>query len=69
MGGGPDRVVTHAPQSCRRCAAAFSDGAVTVVERWQVFEGPPVRVEVTEHRAETRRYAACGERTKRLTRT
>ena len=60
----PDRVITHAPQSCRRCAAALSAGAVTAVERRQVFELPPVRLEVTEHRAETRRCAACGERTK-----
>jgi len=60
----PDRVVTHAPQSCRRCAAALSDGAVVAVERRQVFDLPPVRVEVTEHVVETRRCSACGERTK-----
>jgi transposase len=60
----PDRVVTHVPQSCRRCAAALSAGAVTAVERRQVFELPPVRMEVTEHRVETRRCSACGERTK-----
>lgn len=60
----PDRVVTHAPQSCRRCAAVLSDGTVTAIERRQVFELLPVWVEVTEHRAETRRCAACGERTK-----
>jgi transposase len=62
--GSPDRVVTHSPQSCRRCAAVLSAGAVTAVERRQVFELPPVRVEVTEHRVETRRCSACGERTK-----
>lgn len=60
----PDRVVTHAPRSCRRCAAALCDGAVVAVERRQVFELPPVRVEVTEHRVETRRCETCGERTK-----
>jgi transposase len=62
--GRPDRVVTHVPQSCRRCAAALADGAVVAVERRQVFELPTVRVKVTEHRAETRRCSACGERTK-----
>lgn len=60
----PDRVVTHAPQICCRCAAVLSDGAVMAVERRQVFELPPVHVEVTEHRVETRRCSACGERTK-----
>jgi transposase len=62
--GRPDRVVTYRPQHCGRCAAALSDCRVTAVERRQVFELPPVRVEVTEHRVETRRCAACGERTK-----
>ncbi|MFL6336116.1 MAG: IS66 family transposase, partial [Pyrinomonadaceae bacterium] len=62
--GSPDRVVTHSPQSCRRCAAALCDGAVVAVERRQVFDLPPVRVAVTEHRVETRRCETCGERTK-----
>lgn len=60
----PDRVVTHSPRSCCRCAASLSGGAVTAVERRQVFDVPPVRVEVTEHRVETRRCVECGERTK-----
>ena len=62
--GRPDRVITHAPQACRRCSAPLSGGAVTAVERRQVFDLPPVRIEVTEHRVETRRCAGCGERTK-----
>jgi transposase len=62
--GSPDRVVTHSPRECRRCAAALCDGAVVAVERRQLFDLPPVRVEVTEHRVETRRCTACGERTK-----
>jgi len=60
----PDRVITHRPPHCGRCAAALSGGAVTAVERRQVFDLPPMRLEVTEHQAETRRCAACGERTR-----
>ncbi|HLM55561.1 MAG TPA: transposase [Pyrinomonadaceae bacterium] len=57
-------MVTHAPRSCRRCSAAFSDGAVTAIGRRQVFDLPAARVEVTEHEAEARRCDTCGERTK-----
>src|SRR5258705_220398 len=41
-----------------------SDSKVTGFERRKVFEIPPVKVEVTEHQAETRRCSVCGARTK-----
>ena len=60
----PDRVVIHKPNSCWKCARLLSESKVTGVERRQVFEIPPIKVEVTEHQAETRRCSACGARTK-----
>jgi transposase len=56
----PDRVITHAPEACPGCGAALDATDVITSERRQVFDLPPVRVTVTEHRAETRRCPACG---------
>ncbi|HEX3158990.1 MAG TPA: IS66 family transposase, partial [Gemmatimonadaceae bacterium] len=57
-------VVAHRPTHCRRCghalAAAAADGTAT---RHQVLELPPVRAQVTEHRALTVVCPACGTRT------
>jgi transposase len=51
--------VEHAPDWCGECGATL-DGAVVVgVEARQVFDLPPLRLSVTEHRAERRR-CACG---------
>jgi transposase len=55
----PDRVVVHRPAACAHCQAPL-DGAAERVERRQVRDLPPVRLEVTEHRAERVRCARCG---------
>jgi transposase len=56
----PDQVITHAPQACPDCGASLRGADVVISERRQVFDLPPVRVAVTEHRRETRRCPACG---------
>lgn len=55
----PDRVVEHLPPSeCASCHRPL--GQATVVEARQVFDLPPLRFEVTEHRVlETR--CTCGK--------
>lgn len=55
----PDQVLTHSPVACRGCGAGLDDAPVVGQQRRQVFDLPPIELEVTEHRAE-RRKCACG---------
>lgn len=56
----PDVVVEHAPAHCAACGLSMSQvGASAAVAR-QVFDLPPVALEVTEHRALEKRCPFCG---------
>ncbi|MHB1771897.1 MAG: IS66 family transposase [Acidimicrobiales bacterium] len=59
----PDDVRVHSPSTCTGCGGGLSDAELVDVERRQVFELPPMRPFVTEHRMERRR-CACGCATK-----
>lgn len=59
----PDEVLTHSPSACTDCGRDLADAEITDVERRQVFELPPMRPFVVEHRIERRR-CACGCATK-----
>jgi len=59
----PDRQVRHEPACCSRCGAGLAGRPVTSVERHQVFDLPPMRIEVTEHQL-IERECGCGHRTK-----
>src|SRR5579859_1216513 len=55
----PDAVVEHRPPTCAHCQAAL-DGATEVLrERRQVWELPPVRLQITEHQALHLRCPRC----------
>jgi transposase len=58
----PDEVIWHVPGRCGGCGADLADAPVSGVEARQVFDLPPLRVGVTEHRAQQRR-CACGTTT------
>lgn len=60
----PDRVQVHEPKTCRRCRSSLAASSVVGRQRRQVFDLPPVVLEVTEHWAETKRCSQCGVRTK-----
>ena len=55
----PDEVVEHRPAACRGCGAGLDDAVQVGTSRRQVFDLPPVRLQVTEHRA-VRCRCACG---------
>jgi transposase len=56
----PDQIITHAPETCPGCGSPLHETETLTYERRQVFDLPPVKPVVTEHRRETRRCPRCG---------
>lgn len=59
----PDHEVRHEPAACCGCGADLRDAPLVGVERRQVFDLPPLHVEVTEHQLISR-ACSCGRVTK-----
>ena len=58
----PDRLVPHAPVACAACGTSLASVAGRLTpERRQVFDLPPLQLEVTEHRVVATDCPACGE--------
>lgn len=60
----PDHVVRHAVEGCWRCGADLRAVVAEGVEKRQVVDVPPLRLEVTEHQAEIKCCPGCGARVK-----
>ena len=56
----PDEIIEHSPGACGGCGGDLDDADVVGVVRRQVFDIPPLRLRVTEHRAQRRR-CGCGQ--------
>jgi transposase len=56
----PDQIILHALAQCHVCGVELSAVPAVEYECRQVFDLPPVKVEVTEHRVETKLCPTCG---------
>jgi transposase len=60
----PNQVETHRLVSCRHCQTSLEQVQPKAHEKRQVFDLPPVRMEVTEHQAEVKQCPQCGRLSK-----
>ncbi len=58
----PDKIIEHQVEKCSCCGIDLSSESVKRTERRQVFDIPPIKVEVTEHRSEVKDCPHCGAR-------
>ena len=61
MAGSPDSIKVHNVSSCSGCGRSLEDISPAGYRKRQVFDLPPIEVEVTEHRAQEKTCPHCGQ--------
>lgn len=62
MSENPDKIVVHELKTCSGCGETLFHIAARGFERRQVFDIPPIKIEVTEHQAEIKNCPCCGKK-------
>jgi len=60
----PDHLVIYALESCEMCGSTLSGSELAGSKRRQVHDLPPQKIEVTEHRTQTKVCGRCGMKNK-----
>lgn len=58
----PDHTEVHKVNRCTHCGASLEDAEVNDYQRCQIFDIPPIELEVTEHKAEIKLCPHCNTR-------
>ena len=58
----PNKTRVHSPKTCTGCQTSLENVTAINVNKRQVFDIPPVSVEVTEHQAEVKICPCCGKK-------
>ena len=56
----PDKIEVHKVERCESCGESLKEKQASGYDRRQVFDTPPIKVEVTEHRGEIKECDCCG---------
>jgi transposase len=57
----PEKIVHHCLETCPDCAHDLGKLPLERLEKRQVFDIPPIHIEVTEHQAEVKKCPCCGK--------
>ena len=60
----PDNIIEHPVTACRGCGFDLSDLHTESIERRQVFDIPPMKIQVSEHRSDIKTCPCCASRNK-----
>jgi transposase len=60
----PDYTKVYKVEQCQNCHTDLANVAATEYEKRQVFDIPPIKIEVTEHQAEIKQCPHCGQKNK-----